>query len=518
MASHNREKDTLFLFFCSLFVFMMQAGFSLLEAGTVRSKNVRNILLKNLLDACLGGVLFWLVGYGIAYGGSNDNGFAGNAMGVGKYSFAFRVNDDNLATEYEASSAGYSWVGFFFQFCFAAASTTIVSGAVAGRCTIPAYFVYSSVIITVIYPVVVHWVWDSEGWISAFNLFNDDRHGSPGRSDGEGIYGGAIDFAGSGVVHMTGGVAALVSSIVLGPRKGRFQHPEEFKSHSAPLQVLGTMLLWVGWYGFNCGSTLGISGYARDVGRVAVTTTLAAAGGGLSALFLVFAMTGARTYDLGALCNGILGGLVGITAGCSVVEPFAALIIGLMSGILVVLCSKGVEMCGIDDVLDAFAVHGACGAFGVIVVGALCKSEYSYNVHGYDGFFYSGEGHLLGIQLLLVLCIFAWVASTTAMVMIPMQYAGILRLSDEIQDTGIDVHEHEGPAYQIVDIKHTYNATKSFSPKKESPSETIAPPSPQKTPTSRAKTIPRVGSDVQLAPIGTIPAPASMDNVPSAAN
>lgn len=460
------EMNTLFVFIAALFVFLMQAGFALLEAGTLRSKNVRNILTKNLLEPITGAICFWLVGYGVAYGGDNDNGFAGNAGGGGKFNFAFRVDDhgDDRLNNLAGAENGYAWVGFFFQYCFAAAATTIVSGAVAGRVSIYAYFVYSTVMITVIYPVVVHWVWDNEGWLCAW--------GSIAK------WGGAIDFAGSGVVHMTGGFCAITAAIILGPRKNRFTEPDLFIAHSAPLQVLGTMLLWVGWYGFNCGSTLGIHGQATEVGRVAVTTTLSACGGAMVAVSLTKVISG--KFDLGMLCNGTLGGLVGVTAGCSVVEPYAALVIGLISGCVVVGAHHLVLMAEIDDPIDAFAVHGCCGAWGVIAVGVFATDYYTYNANGHAGFFYGdNEGQLLGIQLLLVLCVMAWTVPLMAITVLPLKFAGLLRVPDNIQEQGIDIHVHESAAYTIVPVTSLGAVAEKCSSPKKCVTNPITPPTPQ---------------------------------------
>lgn len=441
IASFEKEIDTMYLLFCGALVILMQAGFAMLEAGSVKSMNVRNVLFKNLADACIGGTFFWFIGYGFAYGGNGDNGFIGDSSDGGKKSFAFRVNDRSPSTEYETAVDSYSWITFFFQYAFAAAATTIVSGAVAGRTKLVAYLTYSVFITGFVYPVVVHWVWDYEGWISAFN--EDDT-----------FEGGMIDFAGSGVVHMTGGVAALVGAIAVGPRKGRFDSSmpsTAFNAHSAPLQVLGTFILWFGWYGFNCGSTLGISaaGYATAAARSAVTTTLAAVASGLSTTLITKALDG--KWDLGAMCNGVLAGLVSITAGCSVVETWAAFIIGIIGGLVCVAASRSLVALGVDDPLDAFAVHGACGAWGCIAVGLFACDAYTYNLDGHEGIFYGGST-LLGIQLLGVLTEFLWVGSMSGLLFFGLSAAGMLRISDEEEETGLDLNEHEGPAYIIVDM------------------------------------------------------------------
>jgi len=432
------EMNSMYLLICGVLVVFMQAGFALLEAGTVKNINVRNILFKNIADTCLGGVIFWLVGYGFAYGGDDDNGFIGDSEAGGKYSFAFRLPAE-YETEYSRVQLGYDWITWFFQWAFAAAATTIVSGAVAGRTRLSAYLAYSFLITGFVYPVVVHWVWDTEGWISAFN--EDDEYEDT-------FEGGMIDFAGSGVVHMVGGVAALVGAIAVGPRRGRFDSKQagmEFGAHSAPLQTLGTFILFVGWFGFNCGSTLAIHGYSHTMARSAVTTTLSAVTGGLTAAAL--AKGADNKWDLGVMCNGILAGLVSITAGCSVVESWASIVIGGIGGMVCFGASRLLVRLKIDDPLDAFPVHGACGAWGCIAVGLFCTKDYTYNLHGNEGIFYGG-GTLLGVQLLGVLVEILWVGCMSSILFFSLSFAGLLRVSEEEEMNGLDLSEHEGPAYR----------------------------------------------------------------------
>merc|ERR1719181_473744 len=233
---------------------------------------------------------------------------------------------------------------FFIQCGFAAAAATIVSGAMAERTALTGYICYTTIITMFIYPVVVHWVWSGEGWVSAFNSDSFNK--------------GVIDFAGSGVVHMTGGVAAICGAAIVGPRTGRFDEakkPLPMPGHSTTLQVMGTFILWLGWYGFNPGSTLGLSGtgYARDAARVVVTTTISAASGGITVILLE-RFLGDKTWSVGAVCNGILGGLVSITAGCSVTYPWSAFVIALLGGMVYFGSSKCVlYICKVDDPLDA---------------------------------------------------------------------------------------------------------------------------------------------------------------------
>lgn len=445
IKQNQDELNSFYLMWAGALIFLMQAGFATLSAGSIRAKNVKNILLKNLLDACIGAWAWYLLGYGFAYDSGNGNAFIGSSQ----YGFALSGVEDKDADH----AHGYDWISWFFQYAFAAAAATIVSGAVAERCQLVAYLIYSFGITGFVYPVVVHWVWDGNGFLSAFN----PNH----------ILGGVIDFAGSGVVHMTGGWAALVGATLLGPRMGRFEEPERFEGHSSPLQVIGTFLLWFGWYGFNPGSTLVIHGYARDMARSAVTTTLSAAIGGLTGLAIKRVLPpklgGTGIYDLGHTCNSLLGGLVGITAGCVVVEPWAAVIIGFISAFVYHLASCTMRRLKIDDPLDAFAVHGACGVWGCIAVGLFTVKEYSYAPHedsklrfssnGTDlgpdaGLFMSGtRGLLFGTQLVAILLEISWVVVLSFMLFMPMKLAGIFRVPPDQEDLGADVSKHGGSAY-----------------------------------------------------------------------
>ena len=332
-----------------------------------------------------------------------------------------------------------------------------MSGAVAERAQLLAYLIYTTVITGLIYPVVVHWVWDGNGWASCFNSHTDDK---------KALLGGQIDFAGSGVVHMTGGVAALVGAAVIGPRSGRFEgggrvgKPVPIKGHSSVLQVLGTFILWLGWYGFNPGSTLGItpSGYAQAAARSVVTTTLSAASGGIT-VCLLEKMLGSKTWDVGAVCNGILGGLVSITAGCSVTYPWAAALIGFLGGFVYFGSSKLVlKVCKIDDPLDAFAVHGACGFWGCIATALFSAPAFAYYASGVTasdcnsdcagvGLFY-GCGCLMGVTVAALLAEIVWVGSMTFMMFFILKMAGILRVSQEVEEAGMDVSKHGGSAYE----------------------------------------------------------------------
>ena len=402
--------DCFWLMFGGCLVFFMQAGFALLEAGSIRAKNTKNILIKNSLDACLGAILWWFCGYSFAFGvqGDSPNKFIG-----GKDFFS--------ALDKPASTTYYAF--WFFQWAFAATAATIVSGAVAERCTLTAYAAYTCFLTAFVYPVVVHWTWSSEGWLT----------------DGD-IGPGLLDFAGSGVVHMTGGGAALMGAYFLGPRIGKFEAdgtPVDIPGHSSSLQCLGTFILWFGWYGFNCCST-GAWGDMVTATKVAVTTTLAAAAGGISALGCE--VVAGKNADLPPILNGILAGLVSITAGCNVVEPWAAFVLGLIGGVVYTISCKLLIKMQIDDPLSASPVHFFCGAWGVIGTGLFAtKANNGLLAGGATG------GKQLGIQFLGVLAIGAWTCILSGLLFIALKATGKLRVDPETEEKGMDASKH-GPS------------------------------------------------------------------------
>eukprot|EP00554_Chaetoceros_debilis_P006031 CAMPEP_0194072486 /NCGR_PEP_ID=MMETSP0149-20130528/222_1 /TAXON_ID=122233 /ORGANISM="Chaetoceros debilis, Strain MM31A-1" /LENGTH=481 /DNA_ID=CAMNT_0038752377 /DNA_START=85 /DNA_END=1530 /DNA_ORIENTATION=- len=428
----SKNIDVFYSLFCGAAIFMMQCGFAMLCAGSVRQKNVKNIMLKNLLDACGGALGYYAVGFGVAYEGGTFLGTSGGRF--------FLIDYDN-------------YIDFFFQFTFAATAATIVAGTVAERCKMVAYLCYSLMLTGFVYPVVVHAIWNSAGFLSAFNE-------SPFRGVG------MIDFAGSGVVHMTGGATALIAAIVLGPRIGRFydedgnplDKPGEFAPHSVSLQVLGTFILWFGWYGFNPGSTLLISvpGYGDVAALAAVTTTLAAAAGAVSSMFfdtlLGFLSEGEAEYDLTMAMNGCLGGLVGITAGCSTVEPWAAIIIGLIAGVVYVLASKLLVKLKIDDAVDAIPVHFFNGMWGCIATGLFASRRFVTMTYGETyspGLFY-GDGNLLLCEICGILFIIAWVAVIMGPFFIALNALGMFRVDPIEEKVGLDISHHKGAAYDLT--------------------------------------------------------------------
>jgi Amt family ammonium transporter len=428
--------DTFFLTVSGTLVFMMQSGFAMLCAGSVRQKNVKNIMLKNLLDACGGALGFWSVGYAFAYGGADADvkSFIGNTD--------FFIMNFSTGTEY---------IGWFFQFAFAATAATIVAGTVAERCKMAAYLCYSVFLTGFVYPVVVHSIWSTSGFLSAFN--NDPFLGV-----------GNIDFAGSGVVHMCGGATALIAAIVLGPRKGRFtdadgnplETPHTFPAHSVALQILGTFILWTGWYGFNPGSALIIANNdsAATSALCAVTTTIAAAAGCVTCMFtdtIIDAYyTGEASYDLTCAMNGCLGGLVAVTAGCSVYKPYIALFVGMIGGWAYLFFSKFLVRMRIDDAVDAIPVHLANGMWGVIAVGFFASPD-EMAVAGYNsehcGLFFGGGGNLLGAQVCGVAWILAWVTCVMTPFFMGLNFLNMFRVDPLEEEVGLDISHHRGAAY-----------------------------------------------------------------------
>lgn len=351
----SNDIGSLYVALAGTLVFFMQTGFAMLCAGSIRAKNVRNVILWNLLDSCGGGLAFWAISWGFMYGGDT---FSPRKTFIGNTDFF--VN----------SSQNVNFPLWFYQFCFAAAPSSIVAGTIAERASMKSYLLYSVFLVGFVYPVVGHALWSLNGFLSCLNaapLFGS----------------GAIDFAGSGVVHMVGGVAALAGGIILGPRRGRFHdedgnlldEPREFPPHNVALQFLGTFCLWFGWFGFNSGSAFGTPSDhpAFVAGLTIINTTLAACAAGVSAMFtssfLDWRTTGVPTYDTTMTMNGLLTGLAAITSPCGTVEPWAAVVIGIIAGWVYIGGSKLMIKWRIDDAVDAVPVHMFGGAWGLLGCG-----------------------------------------------------------------------------------------------------------------------------------------------------
>jgi len=428
--SNANSINTFFLIYASSLVFFMQAGFAMLCAGCVQLKNVQNSMLKNLLDACGAALGFWSVGYAFAYGGMDFTDPKKTFIGTENF---FLMGVDDL-------------MFWQFQFAFAASAATIVAGTLAERCQMSAYLCYSLALTGFVYPVVVHSVWSPQGFLNA-NAVNP-------------LWGtGVIDFAGSLVVHLTGGSTALIATYLLGPRRGRFfDHrgnplvtPKEFPGHSVALQMLGAFILWFGWYGFNTGSALSITGQhqAEVVSLVAVNTTLAAASAGVAALLASYIFdehkTGEGSFSLTHTMNGTLGGLVSITGACGVVEPWASVVIGFVAGLLYLYTSKFLVRMKIDDVVDAVPVHMTGGIWGTIAVGLFANSnrlELAYGRVGDSGVFMGGNGTLLGAQMVGLLFVLGWVTCLMGPFFCLLNYLGLFRASASDEVEGLDSRYH----------------------------------------------------------------------------
>ncbi|CAM9552965.1 unnamed protein product [Ectocarpus fasciculatus] len=411
----------------------------MLEVGSVSIKNTRNILIKNIGDACIGAVCWWLVGHGIAFG--EDWGrFIGTETYFALKGSAFEVVDaDGNAT----LTNGYEYAVWVFQWTFAATTSTMVSGAVAERIDFNAYIVYSIALTSFIYPVVVHWAW-SGGWASAFVEEDDLLFGC-----------GLLDFAGSGVVHGLGGLAALCACIVVGPRAGRFNSDGTVNSlpqQSALFQTLGTLILWWGWYGFNGVSTLALSGGGAAIAaKVMVITTISASFGAITNSIIGKVDLG--YWDSGAANNGLLAGLVGITSGCSTVEPEAAMVIGIVAAFVYTYSSKLMLKLQIDDVVDAVPIHFFCGVWGVIAVALFATKDNYANVYSAEradkcaGAFYGGDGSTLAVGLVFLLALIAWTVVTCMALFLGIKYTIGIRVSEEVEQIGMDDSKHGGQTY-----------------------------------------------------------------------
>lgn len=414
-SSSSPEYDslgTLWVILAAAMVFFMQAGFGLLEAGLIRAKNAANVLMKNLLDFCFASLGFYMFGFAIMFGSE------GLIVGTSGW---FLVNAESPV---EGLPMPAFWL---FQTVFAGTAATIVSGAVAERMRFVSYLVYSFIITAFVYPVVGHWVWGG-GWLSRLNFH---------------------DFAGSTVVHAVGGVSALVGALMLGPRLGRFNpdgSPNYIGGHNLPLATLGVFILWFGWYGFNAGSTLGMDDPGM-VARIAMNTTLAGAAGSLAAMFTAWKKFGKP--DLTLALNGVLAGLVGITAPCAVVSDGVSILIGLVAGVLVIFGIGWLNQLRIDDPVGAIPVHGLCGIWGTITVGLFGRTSLGAPA---DGLFYGGGFGMLGVQCLGVLACLGFTAVAMWIVFKAIEALIGLRVSQETELRGLDLDEHGLESYSGFQI------------------------------------------------------------------
>ena len=382
----------------AVLVFFMQCGFAMVETGFTRAKNAGNIIMKNLMDFCIGTVVFFVLGYGIM---NSENYFFG-LIGRPEY---------QMFTDF----ANFDWSNFFFQLVFCATAATIVSGAMAERTKFSTYCIYSAVISAIVYPIEAGWVWNSAGWLAKL---------------------GYVDFAGSSVIHMVGGIASVIGAAMLGPRIGKYTKGKDgkvvvnaFPGHSLTLGALGCFILWFAWYGFNGAAASDPTQLAQILG----TTTIAPAVATFACMLFTWIRNGAP--DVSMCLNASLAGLVGITAGCANVDAVGATIIGLVDGILVVIAVEFIDQkLKIDDPVGAVAVHGCNGLWGTVAVGL-----FDYN----NGVFYGGGFHQLGVQVLGVVCIAAYTAVAMTIVFTILKHTIGLRVSAEEEIMGLDIAEHD---------------------------------------------------------------------------
>lgn len=393
--------DTLWMIIAIVLIFMMQAGFTMLETGFTRTKNAGNIAMKNLMDFVVGALVFWILGFGLMHSES--------VHGL--------IGKPDLFSRGDYAAGGYTGSAYLvFQIMFCATAATIVSGAMAERTKFAAYLISSAVISALVYPIAGHWIWNERGWLHQL---------------------GFHDFAGSTAVHVVGGTAALVGAKILGPRLGKYTKEGKSRAipgHSMSFAVLGVFLLWFGWYGFNAGSTLTLTGDEAilTVGAIVLNVTLSAA-----AACFVSMLVSWRRYgkaDATMTFNGVLAGLVAITAGCNEVSAVGALCIGAIAGFAVVFAVEFIDLkLKIDDPVGAVSAHGVSGMLGTVLTGAFSVRS---------GFLYTGRFQFFGVQILGVLVIFLWVAVTMTVTYMVIKKTIGLRVGEEDEIRGLDESQH----------------------------------------------------------------------------
>ncbi len=405
--------DTGWVMLTGFLVFFMQLGFAILETGMIRQTAAVNGLLENFLEAGIGAICWWVVGFGLAFGADNGSGLFGTTLftpGIGLADTIFYGNIGTLTM-------------FFFQFAFAATASTITTGAMAERTDFIGNIIYTVIVCAFIYPIVVHWVWGG-GW-----LFQQ----------------GFFDFAGSNVVHTVGGVIALVGAWALGPRKGKVWG-KAIPPHNLGLALTGTLILWVGWYGFNPGSTLATVGASGTVGIVVLNTTLGGGVGSLAAMLFQYFRTG--KWDLVACLNGSLAGLVAVTGGCAFISPVSAMIIGAVAGIVLLLWGDLLEKIKVDDAVGASSVHLACGVWGILAIGLFAEpslTPFAGNVKaGLGGLLAGGDAQILVTQIIGSAATIVWCAVTSFVMFMALKAVKRLRVNPAAEADGnfIDNYEH----------------------------------------------------------------------------
>ena len=428
--------DTVWVMVAAFLVFFMQAGFAYVEGGLTRAKNQNNILMKNLLDFSFGTISFFVVGFAFMFGDGNP------FIGLNGFFMAGADNSPATGDLYQGVYSSINWATvpldakFLFQLVFAATAATIVSGAMAERTKFSSYLMYSVIITAFIYPISGHWIWGG-GWLASMGFW---------------------DFAGSTVVHSVGAWVALVGTAMLGPRIGKYAAdgtPRAIPGHSIPMAGLGVFILWLGWFGFNPGSTMSAVGSFELLAHIAVTTNAAAVTGAVFAMLTVWAIT--KKPDTSMSFNGVLAGLVAITAPCAWVSTVGALAIGAIAGVLVVVASFAIEKTKTDDPVGAIAVHGICGAFGTLAVGLFATPQYGADGSAgpLPGLFYGGGITQFLIQAIGVGAVFLWCIVTGFILFSLVKAINGLRVSAEEEVEGLDVHEHGGTAYPNFTVSDT---------------------------------------------------------------
>lgn len=414
LADQGVALDTVWVLLAGVLVMFMQAGFAMLEAGFTRAKNASNVLMKNLMDFSFGTIIYWVMGFGVMFG-------AGNAL-FGTSGFFLRD-----ATGQVFDSLSWSTVPleckYFFQLVFCATAATIVSGAMAERTKFIGYIIYSIVISAVIYPIAGHWIWGG-GWLADIGMW---------------------DFAGSTVVHSVGGWLALTGAVMLGPRIGKYKSDgssNAIPGHSIPLATLGVFILWFGWFGFNSGSTMGA---ITDIAHIAATTNLAAAAGAIGAMITAWKMFGKP--DMSMALNGVIAGLVAITAPCAFVSAGSSIVIGFAAGVLVVLSVVFLDkIMHIDDPVGAISAHAVCGVWGTFALGLFAQDKFIPGTTG-NGLFFGGGLKLLGAQVLGIVAVFAWCMVAGFLLFYMIKKVIGLRVSREEELRGLDISEHGMESY-----------------------------------------------------------------------
>lgn len=407
--------NSTFVFIAFMLVFFMQAGFALLEAGSTRMKNAGHVAGRTVLTLGVAAISFWALGFGLGFGNDNGNGFMGLT--------GFFLSGTDAAPSFDSLS-GLDipiTIMFLFHFAFAAISLAIACGGMAERAKLSVYIIFGVLFSIIIYPIVAHWVWGG-GWLTQMEM---------------------QDYAGSTVVHLTGATAALVATIMLKPRLGKYNKdgkPNIIPGHNQVYSILGVIILWFGWYGFNPGSAVSAMGDGF-FGYVALTTTLAAASGAIAALLTSWAVFGKA--DIPSMLNGVLAALVAITGSCAFVAPWAAVVIGAVAGIVTFFTAQWVEKMRIDDPIYAFSVHGVAGMWGAVSTGLFATPALvDITGVGRPGLFYGGGFTQLGVQVLGVVGTFIFVVVITAVILGAIKAAVGIRVTEEEETMGLDLSEH----------------------------------------------------------------------------